>query len=65
MAALHTVASLRNEGVAVWSTMDAGPHVKALCEARDAARVRDALEQAPGVLETIISSPGDEIQVSP
>jgi diphosphomevalonate decarboxylase len=64
MAALHTVASLRSKGVPVWSTMDAGPHVKALCEAPDADRVRDALEQTPGVRQVTISTPGDEIQVS-
>ena len=64
MSALHTVSLLRHEGVPVWSTMDAGPHVKALCEARDAERVRDALEQAPGVLQVQISAPGAGIVVS-
>jgi diphosphomevalonate decarboxylase len=64
MAALHTVASLRSEAVAVWSTMDAGPHVKALCEAHDAPGVREALEQTPGVLKTMISAPGAGVQVS-
>ena len=63
MAALHKVAQLRREGIPVWSTMDAGPHVKALCEAKDAPLVRDALEQTPGVLGTLISSPGAEISV--
>ena len=65
MAALHTIASLRSEGVSVWSTMDAGPHVKALCEARDAHRVADALEKTAGVLRTLISAPGAGISVSP
>ena len=64
MSALHTVTSLRREGVPVWSTMDAGPHVKALSEARDAERVRVALEQAPGVLRVQISTPGAGSTVS-
>jgi diphosphomevalonate decarboxylase len=65
IAVLHTVRELRAKGVAVWSTMDAGPHVKALCEAADAGRVREALERTPGVLRTLISSPGAGISVSP
>lgn len=64
MSALHTVTSLRREGVPVWSTMDAGPHVKALCEARDAEHVRDALAQAPGVRRVQIAAPGAGVAVS-
>lgn len=63
IAALHTVANLRAEGVSVWSTMDAGPHVKALCESQDATRVREALSQTPGVLEVIVATPGSGVAV--
>ncbi len=64
MAALHRIEGLRSAGTPVWSTMDAGPHVKALCAAKDAPRVREALEQTAGVLQTLISAPGAEISVS-
>ena len=59
MAALHTVRRLRDErGISVWATMDAGPHVKALCHADDARSVRRALRDTPGVLETLVAAPG-------
>lgn len=40
MAAMRTVWSAREEGVALWFTMDAGPNVKLLFEAQDEAAVR-------------------------
>jgi hypothetical protein len=43
--------------------MDAGPHVKALCEAGDAFGVGEALKQTPGVLRVLFTSPGSGIEV--
>ena len=48
LAALGTVRGLRERGVSVWATMDAGPHVKALCGVGDASRVRQALDRTLG-----------------
>lgn len=58
LAALATVHELRATGVPVWATMDAGPHVKALCEPSHAARVQRALDKTPGVLRTLVAKPG-------
>lgn len=55
---MHTVYALRREGVPVYFTMDAGPHVKAFCLAQDAERVARAMGNVDGVKETIICSPG-------
>lgn len=63
LAALATVKRLRKDGVPVYATMDAGPHVKALCAAEDAARVAKALEGTPGVLRTIRATPGAGLTV--
>jgi len=63
VAALRTVTQLRASGVPVWSTMDAGPHVKALCEVDDATRVGDALRQTPGVLRVVFTTPGAGVEV--
>lgn len=65
IAALRTVRELRNDGVPVWSTMDAGPHVKALCEARDAPRVQRALQGTAGVVQTLVAAPGPDVAVQP
>lgn len=63
LAAFHRVRELRTEGVAVYATMDAGPHVKALCRAGDVAKVAAALEAVPGVLRTLRATPGPGIQL--
>jgi len=60
---LDRVEALRREGVGAWATMDAGPHVKVLCTAADAAQVARCLGEVPGVLETRIARPGAGIEV--
>ncbi|MBC7172379.1 MAG: diphosphomevalonate decarboxylase [Polyangiaceae bacterium] len=64
LSALATVHRLRDEGVSVYATMDAGPHVKALCGAADAEVVRRALAETAGVLDTHITQPGPGVEVS-
>ena len=63
LAALATVRGLRERGLSVWATMDAGPHVKALCGVGDATRVRQALDQTPGVTRTWVAKPGPDVEV--
>ena len=63
LAALGTVHRLRERGVSVWATMDAGPHVKALCEIGEAARVRQALDRTRGVTRTWVAKPGPDVEV--
>ncbi len=63
LAALATVRGLRERGVAVWATMDAGPHVKALCGVGDATRVRQALDRTPGVTRTWVAKAGPAVEV--
>lgn len=63
IAALRTLERLRDRGVSVWATMDAGPHVKALCHANDAAKVQRALKKTDGVLSTMNLSVGPDAQV--
>ncbi len=63
LAALRTVEALREKGTSAWATMDAGPHVKVLCHAHDAAKVRRALAKTDGVLATMVCKPGAGLQV--
>jgi diphosphomevalonate decarboxylase len=63
LAALSTVKRLRGEGIKVYATMDAGPHVKALCHAEDAERVARALADTPMVLRTLMASPGPGVEL--
>jgi diphosphomevalonate decarboxylase len=59
VAAMGAVRALRAQGVAVYFTIDAGPHVKVLCAAAHARAVEDALLRTSGVLRTVVASPGD------
>jgi diphosphomevalonate decarboxylase len=64
LAALSTVRRLRDvQGISVFATMDAGPHVKALCHADDVEHVAEALTQTTGVLRTIVADPGPGIEL--
>jgi len=42
--AISAVESLRAEGIGAWYTMDAGPHVKVLCNPADAHQIAERLE---------------------
>jgi diphosphomevalonate decarboxylase len=63
LAALQTVRDLRASGVEAFFTIDAGPHVKVLCGAAYAQTVAEALLRTPGVLRTVVASPGRGAQV--
>ncbi len=56
--AFHAIRRLRQRGVGVWFTNDAGPHIKGLCAPNDAAAVATAIGQIPGIVRTIVCSPG-------
>lgn len=58
IAAISRVRALRAEGASAFFTIDAGPHVKVLCDARQAEAVAAALAVTPGVLRTLIAAPG-------
>ncbi len=55
VAMQEAVADLRPRA---WFTMDAGPHVKVLCEAADAAKVQAALAGVVGADRVLLARPG-------
>ena len=64
LAAMQAVHQARHHsGVEAYFTMDAGPHVKTLCRAEDAPAVAALLAAVPGVLRTVIASPGPGAQL--
>jgi diphosphomevalonate decarboxylase len=63
LAAMETVRRLRASGSEAFFTVDAGPHVKVLCAARDAAVVEPALAGTPGVLRTLVLAPGPGAEI--
>ena len=63
LAAMETVRRLRAAGTEAFFTIDAGPHVKVLCAAGEAALVEPALAATPGVLRTLVLAPGPGAEV--
>jgi diphosphomevalonate decarboxylase len=59
---LDCVEALRSEGVAAYSTMDAGPHVKVLCASADAERVAQALLDTRAAVDVRIARPGPGVE---
>ncbi len=51
VAAIHRVRELRNHGLDVFFSIDAGPQVKAICTPEAGQEVARALAQVPGVLK--------------
>jgi diphosphomevalonate decarboxylase len=58
IAAIERVRQLRKAGTEAYVTIDAGPHVKVLSRAADAATVATALREVAGVEKVLIAPPG-------
>ena len=50
---METVRALRNDGVSVFFTIDAGPQLKAICPPEWLSQVAQALQEVAGVKHTI------------
>lgn len=55
---IHSVRAWRARGLAAFFTIDAGPHVKVFCEARDARALKAKLVDHPGVLDVLEARAG-------
>lgn len=53
LSVLAAVRRLRDAGLGVWATMDAGPHLKAIVSGADVPRAREALAAIDGVRRVI------------
>jgi len=60
---MHAVRELRQSGIPVFFTVDAGPQVKAICPTPYLSRVKERLENIPGVARTIESALGGAAQL--
>jgi diphosphomevalonate decarboxylase len=59
IACMQTIRDLQAQGVEVFFTIDAGPQLKAICTAAQAATVRAALAATDGVAEVMQSGVGE------
>ena len=58
LACMEAVRQLQADGVPVFFTIDAGPQVKAVCLPEFAERVKKAMQETDGVIDTMESSLG-------
>jgi len=65
VACLHALRELRASGVSAWPTIDAGPHVVALCQREDAAAVEARLRGIEGITEVLVCAPAGGARVLP
>ncbi len=65
LAAVRRVWRLRDEGLAGYVTIDAGPHVKVLCAPAAAAPLAEALGEVVGVERVLVERPGAAAEVKP
>lgn len=65
LAALAEVRALRAAGRNAWATMDAGPHVKVLTSADDAAEVALTMAAVPGITAVTIAAAGGPAEIVP
>ncbi len=63
VACLQALRELRAGGVPAWPTIDAGPHVVAICAAPDAKQVEMRLRALGGVKEVLTCSPAGGARV--
>ena len=57
VACLRALRELRASGVQAWGTIDAGPHLVAICAAADASAVEERLRAVAGVSEVLRCAP--------
>jgi diphosphomevalonate decarboxylase len=65
VACLHALGELRAGGIEAWATIDAGPHVVAICASRDADRVGTRLRAIPGVVDVLLCAPAGGARLLP
>ncbi|MBN1959815.1 MAG: diphosphomevalonate decarboxylase [Deltaproteobacteria bacterium] len=61
LALISTICKLRQKGLAVYFTIDAGPQVKVLCQEDSKAIIKKVLKEVPGVIKLIDSGPGGAV----
>lgn len=65
VAAVQEVWRAREDGLPGYVTIDAGPHVKVLCEPSVAPALGERLRAVPGVLSVLAASPGPDAAAAP
>ncbi|MBN1406742.1 MAG: diphosphomevalonate decarboxylase [Calditrichaceae bacterium] len=60
---MHLIRELRGKGSEVYFTIDAGPQLKAICQAKDEHKIKRELEALPGVVRVISTKIGGPARI--
>jgi diphosphomevalonate decarboxylase len=61
---IQAVQRWRAEGIAVYFTLDAGPNVHLICEAKDAPQVAELAQSIEDVQQVLVNAPGGAARLS-
>jgi len=62
LALILLCQQLREEGVEVWETMDAGPQVKLFCMAKDAQKIQTRIQDSLPQIKLLLAPPGEGLK---
>lgn len=65
LAVIHAVHAWREQGLAAYFTIDAGPNVHVICAGRDRETVQTHLQALPEVQFTLVNQPGPGARLAP
>ncbi|MCX6732429.1 MAG: diphosphomevalonate decarboxylase [Candidatus Roizmanbacteria bacterium] len=57
LTVMKEVKKLRDEGISVYFTIDAGPNIHIICQAKDIDIVQKRINSIPEIIETIVNQP--------
>ncbi|MFH0832574.1 MAG: diphosphomevalonate decarboxylase [Candidatus Aenigmatarchaeota archaeon] len=63
MEIIHAVRQIREEGIAAYFTMDAGPNVKVMCLKENENEISRRIQELDGVIKTIVCKPGEGAKI--
>ena len=61
---IKAIEKIRSKGIPAYFTMDAGPNVKIICLKKDSEYINRTIKKIPGVIDTIICSPGQGVKLT-
>lgn len=63
VSVMHKVREMRNRGIQVYFTIDAGPQVKVICEQKNSEKIKNEIKKIPGIKKIFKTSPGPAAKI--
>ena len=63
VSVIHKIREIRNRGIQVYFTIDAGPQVKVICEQKDSEKIKNEIKKIPGIKKIFKTLPGPAAKI--